>query len=118
MEDAGMKAPEWVEDFEGAVTVADRDGTILYMNQQAVRSFEKSGGAALIGKNLAECHKQSSTAKIKAIIETGIPNTYTIEKAGVHKLVYQAPWRVGGETKGIVEISFEIPPRLPHFVRD
>jgi transcriptional regulator with PAS, ATPase and Fis domain len=113
-----MKVPDWVDGFQGAVTIANREGTIVYMNETAQKSFEKSGGAALIGKNLADCHKPSSTAKIAAIVETGKPNTYTIEKGGIHKVIHQSPWREGGETKGIVEISFEIPQKLPHFVRD
>jgi hypothetical protein len=44
-------------------------------------------------------------------------NVYTIEKNGVKKLIYQAPWYENGEYRGFVELSLEIPFDLPHFVR-
>jgi hypothetical protein len=46
------------------------------------------------------------------------PNVYTIEKAGVKKLVYQAPWYQDGVYAGVVELAVEIPFKMPHFVRD
>jgi hypothetical protein len=51
-------------------------------------------------------------------MDNRITNVYTIEKAGVKKLVYQAPWYKDGRYSGVVEISFEVPFELPHFVRD
>ena len=51
-------------------------------------------------------------------MESRKPNVYTIEKAGVKKLIYQAPWYRGGEYAGVVELSVEIPFQMPHFVRD
>jgi hypothetical protein len=44
-------------------------------------------------------------------------NVYTIEKNGVHKLIYQSPWFEKGELKGLVEFTVEIPSDLPHHVR-
>jgi len=34
----------WVQEFPGAVTVCDRDGIILAMNDKSARTFEKDGG--------------------------------------------------------------------------
>jgi len=45
-------------------------------------------------------------------------NIYTLEKDGIKKLIYQAPWYEGGEYAGVVELSVEIPFEMPHFVRD
>jgi hypothetical protein len=42
----------------------------------------------------------------------------TYEKDGGEKLIYQEPWYRDGQFAGVVEISFEIPFDLPHFVRD
>jgi hypothetical protein len=50
-------------------------------------------------------------------METGETNVYTIEKNGVMKLIYQAPWYRDGARMGIVELSLEIPFDLPHFLR-
>jgi hypothetical protein len=45
-------------------------------------------------------------------------NIYTIEKKGVKKLIYQAPWHVNNEYCGFVEIVIDIPASMPHFIRD
>ena len=36
---------------------------------------------------------------------------------GVKKLIYQTPWLKGGKPRGLAELSFELPGKLPHFVR-
>jgi hypothetical protein len=108
----------WIDEFPGSVTVSGKDGTILYMNDAAARSFEKSGGKALVGSDLAACHNARSNAKILEIMEARRPNVYTIEKGGVRKLIYQAPWYASGEVAGVVELSLAVPAELPHFKRD
>jgi len=45
-------------------------------------------------------------------------NAYTIEKRGVRKLIYQAPWFRDGIVQGLVELSLEIPDAMPHFIRE
>jgi hypothetical protein len=45
------EASAWIREFPGAVTVCDRDGIILAMNDKSVQTFENSGGAGLIGSN-------------------------------------------------------------------
>jgi hypothetical protein len=45
-------------------------------------------------------------------------NAYTIEKRGVRKLIYQAPWYRDGIFQGLVELSLDIPASMPHFVRE
>jgi len=44
-------------------------------------------------------------------------NVYTIEKAGIKKMIYQTPWYQNGKVAGLVEISIEIPFDMPHFIR-
>ncbi len=112
-----MNAPEWVKEFPGAITVCDRDGIILTMNDKAIATFASDGGATLIGKNVLDCHPEPSRTTLRELLVSGQANCYTIEKNGVHKLIYQSPWYVHGEYAGLVEISLEIPPSLPHFVR-
>ncbi len=109
---------DWMEEFPGAVTVSDRDHIIVYLNAKAAKTLAAEGGKDLIGRNLMACHKHRSIDIIERIFRTGEPNAYTIEKKGVRKFIYQAPWRKGGEVAGLVELSMEIPFDLPHFVRD
>jgi hypothetical protein len=39
------------------------------------------------------------------------------EKNGVRKLIHQIPWFAQEVFAGVVELSFELPAELPHFVR-
>lgn len=112
-----MNGNDWLKEFPGAVTVCDKDGVILSMNDKAVQTFAADGGAALIGRNVLDCHPEPARAKLRAMLEAGRKNVYTIEKQGAKKLIYQAPWTVNGEDRGFVELSLEIPFDLPHFVR-
>ena len=113
-----MTRHAWVQEFSGAIAITDREGKILEMNAKAVKTFEKEGGEKLIGTNVLDCHPEPAKAKLRAIMENRKPNVYTIEKAGIKKLIYQAPWYQGGKYAGVVELSVEIPFDLPHFVRD
>lgn len=106
---------QWAEQMNCAVTVCDAQGVILFMNEKARATFAKHGD--LIGKNLFECHSESSRQKIRHMLATGESNSYTIDKGGVKKMIYQTPWRKDGEIAGMVEISMVIPREMPHYVR-
>ena len=108
----------WTDEFPGAVTVCDRDGIILHMNDRSAKTFEADGGRALVGTNLLTCHPEPSRSKMADLLANPRVNAYTIEKRGVRKLIYQAPWYRDGEAQGIVELSLEIPADMPHFVRE
>jgi hypothetical protein len=107
----------WVREIGLAVTVCDRQGVIVEMNERSCATFENDGGRELIGTNLLECHPEPSRSRVARMLETPQTNAYTIEKDGIRKLIYQAPWFVEGEFRGLVELSMVIPEELPHFVR-
>jgi transcriptional regulator with PAS, ATPase and Fis domain len=109
--------PDWAAELPSAITVCDDTGTILYMNTRSVQSFEEDGGIALIGTNVLECHPEPAKSKLEAMLRSGEPNIYTIEKKGKKKLIYQSPWYREGTYAGFVEISIELPDQMPHFVR-
>jgi len=107
----------WAEELPGAITVCDKDAKILYLNSKAAKTFEKDGGKNLIGKSLYDCHPPIANEKIKELLATQNKNSYTIEKNGVKKLIYQTPWFENEEFMGFVELSLEIPFEMAHFIR-
>jgi transcriptional regulator with PAS, ATPase and Fis domain len=110
--------PFWENEFNAAITIADAEGYIIYKNEKAIETFASDGGEQLIGKNLNDCHQPRSMGIIKEIMSGGLGNTYTIEKKGKRKLIYQAPRFQDGICSGIVELSIELPPDMPHYIRD
>jgi DUF438 domain-containing protein len=91
---------------------------ILEMNDCATRSFAKYGGPSLVGQNLLDCHPEPSRSKLQEMLRTGGTNAYTVEKGGVRKLIYQAPWFEEGQYRGLVEVVVVLPEVLPHFDRN
>jgi len=108
---------EWLEELPCAVTVCDSDYIILYLNARSAEVNAKDGGKALVGKNMLDCHPPEARAKLERVMASGVPNVYTIERHGVRKMIYQCHWRRSGEVAGLVEVTFELPQEIPHFLR-
>lgn len=112
-----MDTAIWLDGMDVAVTVCDREGVIVYMNEQAAWTFSADGGKALLGKKLWDCHPEAAREKIRRLMAADAGNSYTIEKNGVKKLIHQVPWHENDKPAGLVEFSLVIPQVLPHFVR-
>lgn len=111
-----IKDFDWAEGMACAVTAADKDGVIRYMNRRARETYRKHGD--LIGKSLYDCHGERAAGIIRRLLTEGGTNAYTIEKEGVRKMIYQtACTDADGRVEGIVEVSMVIPDELPHYVR-
>jgi PAS domain-containing protein len=108
---------DWAEAFPAAITVCDARGVVVEMNAAAARAFEKDGGRALVGRSLLDCHPEPARTRLLQLLRSQEANVYTIEKDGAKKLIYQAPWHVAGEFRGIVELALPLPSEVPHFVR-
>jgi transcriptional regulator with PAS, ATPase and Fis domain len=108
----------WIKEFPAAITVCDAQGIILEMNDKSASTFAKDGGRALVGTNLLDCHPDPARGKVESLMDRQQKNVYTIEKNGIHKLIYQSPWYKNGQFAGFVEFSFEIPSGIPHLVHD
>ena len=108
----------WVKEFPGSVTVCDKEGVIIDLNDAAIRAFADQGGAKLIGSSLLDCHPEPARSKLKALMGSRRQNIYTIQKNGRKKLVFQTPWSFEGEYAGYLDMTIEIPWDMPHFNRD
>jgi PAS domain S-box-containing protein len=107
----------WVKGVPVSITVCDKDGVLLDMNDAAVNIFATDGGRDLIGKNILDCHPEPTRTKLDSMLREQKTNTYTIEKKGKKKIIHQTPWYENGEYNGFVEISFELPMDMSHFKR-
>lgn len=98
------------------------------MNYKAGKVFKKYGGLKLIGQSVLDCHPGAVRKKLVRILKSRKPNTYTIDlpassrarqagKKGIRKLIFQSPWYLKGRYKGFVELSFQIPVKMSHFIR-
>ena len=108
---------DWAEEFNGAITVCDTEGIIVYMNTYSIKQFKKYGGVKLLGTNLIDCHPEPSKTKLIKMLKDGSENIYTTEKDGVKTLIMQTPWKKDGVFCGLVEISFQLDINMPNFNR-
>lgn len=100
-----------------AVTVCDKEGKIIDMNDKSRKTFLKPGREELVGRNVLDCHPEPAHSLLADMLQNPRTNVYTIEKNGVKKLIYQTPWYVDGEYMGFMELSMEIPFEMRHMVR-
>ena len=108
---------DWAEHMHCAITVCDREGTVIYMNERSRETFNKNG-ETMVGKNLFPCHQQRSQDMIRQMMQSDTTNCYTISKNGKKKIIFQSPWKDDtGEVQGMVEISIILPDDLPHYQR-
>ena len=108
---------DWFNGIPVAITISDLNGNILEMNDAAAAVFEKSGGKALIGKALADCHNENSIIIMDQLLSGKQTNVYTIEKNGRKKLIFQCPWMKEGKVAGLIEFSMVVPFEMKHFIR-
>ncbi len=108
----------WADEFEGAITICDREGIVVYMNENSKAQFRKNGGGKLLGKNLLDCHPEPSKSMLKEMLKQPKRHVYTVEKKGLKKQIIQTPWMEKGEFRGVVEISFELPKDMANHKKD
>jgi len=109
---------EWVKGLSAAITVCDRQGVIIEMNESSAQNFAKQGGSSLCGSSLLECHHEPSRSQLEDMLAHPRPNTYITEKNGVRRLVHQEPWYDNGQFGGYVEFIFSIGSDIPVKTRD
>ncbi len=97
-----------LEQDRASVVICNLNHEIIYMNPQAIRSYEKRGGEKLIGRSLMECHNAESAEKIKKVIEWFAADeshniVYTFHNEKQNKDVYMVALRDAGKLIGYYE---------------
>jgi PAS domain-containing protein len=114
----GAMPSEWVASYPAEIMVCDADGTILEMNDVAIRMYEAEGGAAMVGSNVFAHHKEPARSQVAQAIHQRRHLIYTTEKAGIRKLVSIAPWYRAGRYAGFALFVLNLPPEVPNLVKD
>ncbi len=108
----------WAKELPAAITVCDKWGTVIGMNEASAASYKTSGGFDLIGKNIKDCHPAKARVILDAMFANGTPHTYTVGNQGTRKLICELPWYEKGEFSGFVEFVVDLPDVIPHYQRD
>ena len=61
-----MECPDamiWIKEVPVSITVCNKEGTIVEMNDRSAASYEKDGGYGLMGKNIRDCHPEHALQK-------------------------------------------------------
>ena len=67
-----------IDQDRASVVICDTDHKIIYMNQAAVKSYEKYGGADLIGRSIMDCHNPKSQEKMKQVVNWFLEDVYMV----------------------------------------
>ena len=86
-----------------AVVLCDLAHTIIYMNPAAEARYAKSGGPALVGQSLLDCHNPQSNELIQKVVDwfASSPDhnlVYTFRNEKENKDVYMVALRDGDGT--------------------
>jgi PAS domain-containing protein len=98
--------------LRAAVTVADEEYRIVFMNDLAIEHYGSRGGAALIGTNLLDCHNaESQTELYQMYSRYRVGDLYPTrhrEKTGdgIWKSAIFIPVVVKGRFQGVAELMW------------
>jgi hypothetical protein len=105
---------DWPEEFPGYISVCDSEGKILVMNKRITDYFARSGGKALIGSSIFDCHNPNSAQMIRDQITSRKTIVYTHVENGVQEIILHVPWYQFGKFAGLVEISLPYDGEIEH----
>lgn len=70
-----------VDQDKSAVVICNTEHIIIYMNEAAVKRYEKRGGSKLVGQSLLDCHAPRSNDRIREV-------TKWFQESSEHNRVY------------------------------
>jgi PAS domain-containing protein len=98
--------------LRAAVTIANEEYRIVFMNDLAIEHYGSRGGEALVGTNLLDCHNADSQAQLHQMYARYrandlIPTRYhNNEPGGSGKSILLIPLIVGGQFRGVAELMW------------
>ncbi len=104
--------------LRAAITIADEEYRILFMNDLAIEHYGSRGGETLIGTHLLDCHNADSQAKLRQMYARYHANDliptrhHQNKKDGSGKSIVFMPLIVKGQFRGIAELMWNEHPDL------
>jgi PAS domain-containing protein len=103
---------ELFEGLRAAVTIADEDFQIRFMNDRAAEFYAEDGSTELIGKDLLDCHpRDEHKVLIRAAYDryragdlTPTRYHHSGKDGGAPQSIVHIPLKVGGDFRGIAEL--------------
>lgn len=102
-----------LEGLQVAITVADENGCITYLNELAAEHYGDRGGSDLVGTHLDRCHKVHSQEKIRELYARYRAGDLTVTRYrkeaddGVCRSILYVPVRIEGAFAGVAEVIWE-----------
>jgi hypothetical protein len=99
--------------LRAAVTVANEEYCIVFVNDLAIEHYATRGGETLVGTNLLDCHNAESQAQIRALYaryRAGdlTPTRYHKDKGhGLGESIVLIPLVVRGQFRGMAELMWD-----------
>ena len=96
--------------LRAAITVADENYCIIFMNDLAIEHYASRGGEALLGTSLFDCHNTASQAQIHQMYARHrandlIPTRYHVDKGdGLGKNILLIPVVIQNRFRGVAEL--------------
>lgn len=85
-----------LDGLPGPVVFADTEHIIRYMNEKGAAQYEKSGGYALVGRSIMDCHNENSCRIIREVfarMRDGVDEEEIYRRPG--KIAYMTAVRDG-----------------------
>jgi len=98
--------------LRAAITIADEECRIVFMNDLAVEHYASRGGETLVGANLLDCHNAKSQTKIREMYTRYrasdlTPTRYHENKeGGLGESIVLIPLVVKGQFRGVAELMW------------
>jgi hypothetical protein len=96
--------------LRAAVTIADEEYCIVFMNDLAIEHYANRGGEELVGANLLNCHNAESQTMLRQMYARYrasdlMPTHYHKDKGdGLGRSIIFVPLVVKGQFRGVAEL--------------
>lgn len=101
--------PDYHKEVDFTISICDKEGKIVYLNDRGVETFKDDGGLELLGSNILDCHPEPSKSQLKEMFISHETNFIFKGQGSSRRLIYQTPIFKEKEYNGYMEMIIPIP---------